>query len=121
MTCCFFFAGCYPRTVIIDPSAASFITELQRRGLPVQAADNRVLDGIRNVSQLLREGKLLFSSACTRTISEFRAYVWDETAAAQGVDKPVKDHDHCMDAVRYFVSTVVCRGSARAGRRPRGM
>ncbi|MCD7837829.1 MAG: PBSX family phage terminase large subunit [Clostridiales bacterium] len=117
----FFLAGCHPRTVIIDPSAASFITELQRRGLPVQAADNRVLDGIRNVSQLLREGKLLFSKECSRTISEFRAYVWDETAAAQGVDKPVKDHDHCMDAVRYFVSTVVSRGSARAGRRPKGM
>lgn len=116
-----FLSGCYLRMVIIDPSAASFITELRQRGLPVQPADNRVLDGIRNVSELLRDGKLLFSAECTRTISEFQAYVWDEGAARQGVDKPVKDHDHCMDAVRYFVSTVVKRGSARVTRRPRGL
>ncbi len=116
-----FLSGKYPRSVIIDPSAASFITEVRKKGLSVQSADNRVLDGIRWVSELLREGKLAFSDTCVNTIQEFRSYVWDETAAAMGVDKPVKDHDHCMDAVRYFVSTVVMRGSARAGKRPRGM
>jgi PBSX family phage terminase large subunit len=116
-----FLQGFYPRMVIIDPSAASFITELRQRGLPVQTADNRVLDGIRNVSELLRDGTLLFSKNCTRTISEFRSYVWDENAASQGIDKPVKDHDHCMDAVRYFVTTVVKRGRARVTRRPKGL
>lgn len=108
----------YPRMVIIDPSAASFIAEVRGRGLPVQAADNRVLDGIRNVSQLLRDGKLGFHRGCVNTLQEFRAYVWDESAAALGVDKPVKDHDHCMDAVRYFVSTVVQRERVRVLRRP---
>lgn len=116
-----FLSGIYPRSVIVDPSAASFITEVRSRGLPVTHADNRVLDGIRSVSELLRSGQLVFARRCVNTLREFRSYVWDENAAALGVDKPVKDHDHCMDAVRYFVSTVVVRGRARAGRRPRGM
>lgn len=116
-----FLSGYYLRMVIIDPSAASFITELRNRGFPVQTADNRVLDGIRDVSELLREGALLFDRQCTATLSEFRSYVWDETAAAEGMDKPVKDHDHCMDAVRYFVRTVVRRESGRVRRRPKGV
>lgn len=113
-----FLSGIYPRMVIVDPSAASFITELRKRGLPVQQADNRVLDGIRAVSELLREGKLCFSRSCGNTLREFHAYVWDESAARQGTDKPVKENDHCMDAVRYFVMTAVCRGSARVRSRP---
>lgn len=116
-----FFHGDYPRMVIVDPSAASFITELRQRGIPVQAADNRVLDGIRLVGDLLERGGLRFHESCAHTLAEFRAYVWDEGAAAQGVDRPVKDNDHCMDAVRYFVTTVAARSGVRAGKRPRGL
>ncbi len=112
-----FLRGEHPQTVIVDPSAASFITELRQHGLSVTPADNRVLDGIRAVSELLREGKLLFAPECVNTIREFRSYVWDESAP--GADKPVKDNDHCMDAVRYFVSTGVGRMSVRAGKRPK--
>lgn len=114
-------AGVVPRAVVVDPSAASFIAELRQRGWPVLPGDNRVADGIRAVGQLLREGKLAFHAQCVHTAEEFRSYVWDETAAVQGVDKPVKEHDHCMDAVRYFVTTVVMRGSARARKRPQGL
>ena len=110
-----------PRGVVVDPSAASFITELRQRGLPVLPGDNRVADGIRAVGELLRGERLLFQAECVHTAVEFRSYVWDEKNAAQGVDKPVKEHDHCMDAVRYFVMTVVQRESARARRRPRGL
>ena len=114
-------ADVVPRAVVVDPSAASFITELRRRGWPVLNGDNRVADGIRAVSQLLRENRIAFQDCCVHTAAEFRAYVWDEKAAAQGVDKPVKEHDHCMDAVRYFVTTVVVRGGVRARKRPRGL
>ena len=39
----------------------------------------------------------------------------------RGEDRPVKEHDHAMDAVRYFVSTVLGRNQVRVGRRPRGL
>lgn len=55
------------------------------------------------------------------TQAEFQAYVWDEKVAMHGEDRPVKENDHCMDAVRYFVSTVLQRNQVRVGQRPKGM
>ena len=111
-----------PRAVIVDPSAASFIAQLRQRGYAVQKADNEVLDGIRGVGRLLRQEKLAFAASCVKTREEFAAYVWDEKASqSAGLDKPLKDHDHAMDAVRYFVSTVLGRQVLRVKERPRGM
>ena len=107
-----------PRAVVVDPSAASFIAELRQAGYPVQQADNEVLDGIRNVSTMLQAGTLLFSASCVHTAEEFQAYVWDEKAAERGEDKPAKVNDHCMDAVRYFVTTILGRQVVRVGKRP---
>ena len=116
-----FLADERPRAIIVDPSAASFIAELRQRGLPVQKADNAVLDGIRSVASMLRKDELLFSAQCVHCIDEFENYVWDENAGRHGEDKPVKEHDHCMDAMRYFVSTVLGRSRVRVGHRPRGL
>lgn len=101
------------RAVIADPSAASFITELEKRGYAVIHADNDVADGIRVVASLLNTGKILFSRSCLNTIKEFASYIWDEKAAQRGEDKPVKDHDHAMDAVRYFCYTILDKRTAR--------
>lgn len=114
-----FLEGERPRAVIVDPSAASFIALLRQRGYAVQGADNQVLTGIRQVGELLQQEKLSISPDCVHTISEFQAYVWDSSAGGQ--DRPVKEHDHCMDAIRYFAATVLGRGEVRAGRRPRGL
>lgn len=101
------------KAMIVDPSAASFIAELQKRGYKVIKANNDVLDGIRLVGMLLNLEMLIFSSSCTETIKEFASYIWDEKAAEHGEDKPVKQHDHGCDAVRYFVSTVLSSKVAR--------
>ena len=114
-----FLEGLKPRAIIVDPSAASFIALLRQRGWAILGADNQVLTGIRRVGQLLQEGRLLFDRNCKHTQSEFLAYVWDEDGTGQ--DRPVKDNDHCMDAVRYFVSTVLQRNQARVKKRPKGL
>ena len=101
------------KAMIVDPSAASFIAELRKRGYKVIKANNDVLDGIRLVGMLLNLEMLIFSSSCTETIKEFASYIWDEKAAEHGEDKPVKQHDHGCDAVRYFVSTVLSSKVAR--------
>ncbi len=95
--------------VIVDPSAASFITVLMNRGIKVLKADNSVLDGIRAVGAKLKAGQLLINKECVNTITEFNLYRWDSKAAEYGEDKPIKQDDHAMDAVRYFVSTVIRR------------
>lgn len=100
------------KQIIIDPSAASFIAEVKQRGLDVKKANNDVADGIRSVGTLLNQQKILFSKDCTNTLTEFTSYVWDAKAASRGEDKPVKEHDHCMDAVRYFVYTIIVKNPA---------
>lgn len=114
-----FLQGIRPRAIIVDPSAASFLTLLRQRGYAVLGADNQVLTGIRRVGQLLQEDSLRFHRACRHTVEEFRSYVWDEESVGQ--DRPVKDNDHCMDALRYFVSSVLQRNQARVTRRPKGV
>ncbi|WP_312637017.1 PBSX family phage terminase large subunit [Oscillibacter sp.] len=92
---------------IVDPAAASFKVELSRRGVYVMDADNDVLNGIRRVSTLLSNRKLMISARCAGLIGELGSYVWDEKAAKMGVEKPVKTNDHGADALRYYVNTVI--------------
>lgn len=102
-----FLEGIKVRAIIVDPSAASFIAALRKAGFTVLKARNDVEDGIRLVGTLLNQGRILFSASCVNTIMEFGSYIWDEKAAERGEDKPIKQHDHAMDAVRYFCSTVL--------------
>lgn len=91
--------------VIVDPSAASFIAELRRRGMYVIQGDNDVLNGIRRVSQLFSRRVLMIHRQCQGLIGELQSYVWDSKAAQMGVEKPVKSSDHGPDALRYYVNT----------------
>ena len=93
--------------IIVDPSAASFIAELRKRGYKVVKAKNNVEDGIRVVGTKLNQEAIIFADSCVNTIQEFGSYIWDEAAAAHGEDRPVKEHDHAMDALRYFVYTIL--------------
>lgn len=92
--------------VIVDPSAASFITALKRRGFRVQAADNSVLDGIRRVAVYLREGNIKIHRSCVDAIREFGLYRWDDK---QNEDKVIKESDHALDEIRYFANTIMRR------------
>lgn len=101
------------RAIIVDPAAASFIAELRKRGYKVLKAKNDVIDGIRLVGTKLNQNLIVFSDSCVNTIKEFASYIWDAKAAEHGEDKPVKEHDHAMDAVRYFIYTILSNKTAR--------
>lgn len=93
--------------VFVDPSAASFIAALRRRGVYVIEANNAVLDGIRRVGSLFKTQKLLINkNNCPGLIAELGSYVWDEKAAAHGDERPVKAKDHGPDAIRYFANSL---------------
>ena len=90
---------------IVDPSAASFIELLRRRGrYAVMKADNDVLNGIRETASAMRQGKIKITPACKNLRAELQGYVWDEKAV--DVEKPIKVNDHACDAMRYFVKTM---------------
>lgn len=93
--------------VIVDPSAASFKETLRRRGkFAVMDANNAVLDGIRLTGSLLLAGRILFDASCENTFDEFGSYCWDEKSQTDAV---VKESDHAMDMIRYFVYTIMRR------------
>ncbi len=91
--------------VIVDPSAASFIECIRRHGrFRVVKADNDVITGIRNVSTALSENRLRFHESCRDIIREFHLYSWNEKT---GTDAPIKENDHAMDDMRYFVADML--------------
>lgn len=94
-------------TIVVDPSAASFIAELRKRGFYVKPADNEVLDGIRAVATLLAENNIRINKACKGLRSEMQSYVWDDKASERGEEKPVKQLDHGPDSLRYYVKTIL--------------
>ena len=102
-----FLDGMAPRAVIVDPSAASFITALKKAGFPVIKAKNDVLNGIREVSVKLNKDQIQICDSCVNVIREFGSYVWDDKQTAKGIDAPLKLDDHAMDALRYFVYTIL--------------
>ncbi len=91
--------------VIVDPSAASFMEVLRRKGWRVQKAKNEVLQGIRLTSDALKTGKIVICQGCEDCLRELDTYVWD--LEGHGQDKVKKENDHAMDDMRYFVSTVL--------------
>lgn len=98
------FMGKTQCTIIVDPSAASFIAALRRRGLYVLAADNDVLDGIRKTSSLIKQRRLLINANCSPLLGEMGTYLWDKKNGPNGEDRVVKERDHGPDALRYFVN-----------------
>lgn len=97
--------GLYPTAIYVDPSAVSWRLELMRRGYRVLAADNDVINGIRHVSTMITGGKFFMDKSCKNTLQEYSTYAWDPKAQQQGIDKPIKSHDHTCDTDRYALYT----------------
>lgn len=90
--------------VIIDPSAASFITLMRRKKkYRVLPADNDVIDGIRETATAMKLGLVKISPNCKNLIRELEGYVWDSKC---NEDRPIKVNDHAVDALRYHVKTM---------------
>lgn len=104
-------SGLRKMRTIVDPSAASFIAALRKRGqgrpasqnwYAVIPADNAVVDGIRDTATAMSLGLVKISPRCGSLLRELQGYVWDDKA---GEDRPVKVADHACDAMRYMVYT----------------
>ena len=92
------------KSVVVDPSAASFIETIRRHGkFTVRKANNDVIDGIRVTGALLQKNKLFFCEECEDSIREFGLYRWDEKAQKDCV---IKEFDHAMDDIRYACNTI---------------
>lgn len=89
----------------IDPSAASFKTEMRRAGMHPVDADNDVVQGIEKVIDVMKRGRLFVLNKCSNLIREIEGYVWDDKKSEKGEDAPMKVNDHAIDALRYAIYT----------------
>lgn len=93
------------KSVIVDPSAASFIEVIRRHGrFKVKKAVNDVIPGILTTARMLQDGTVKIHRCCKDAIREFGLYRWDEKKPE---DTPVKENDHAMDDIRYFCQTIL--------------
>lgn len=94
-------------TLYVDPSASAFKAEVDQHGVfAVKNADNDVVNGIQTVQATMTSERFYVHERCTNVRKELASYVWDEKAADKGIDKPIKEHDHALDAVRYVIYTI---------------
>ena len=107
-------AGDLPvKSVVIDPSAASFIEVIRRhKRFRVQKAVNDVIPGIATTARYIQDGTIKGYRSCKDAIREFGLYRWDEKSTE---DKPIKENDHAMDDIRYFTMTILRHKVRKAG------
>ena len=95
------------KRTIIDPSATSLINLFKQNNIKVKEADNAVIDGINLVLSFLGEVRIhIVARKCPNLLNEFASYIWDSKAQERGEDKPVKENDHALDALRYLLQTL---------------
>lgn len=91
---------CNPDAIFIDPSAKGYIDDVQRDGYPAVAAENDILEGIQRVKSVLTSG-FSIDPGCVNIIDEFGLYAYPDNPKIE-TDKPVKEHDHGMDMLKYL-------------------
>lgn len=95
--------------ITVDPSAASFIEVIKRHGkFKVIPAKNNVIDGIRETAAALKDKRIVICKNCKDAVREFGLYRWSTSSIS---DSPIKENDHAMDDIRYFVTTILNGGS----------
>jgi len=83
-----------------DPSEPANIEQFRRDGLAARKAENDVTPGIQHVSSQADDLRVLRS--CQNVRNEFNQYQYKDGGDG---DKPLKQHDHAMDALRYALFT----------------
>ena len=107
--------------VVIDPAALGFRMALGKvLHLPIQLAENEVLPGIQKVTEEIDTNLIKIDTAgCPELARQGYNYRWDERAGLRGEDRPAKEDDHGLDALRYDVWTHIAglrRGKVRVRR-----
>lgn len=91
--------------IFIDAAAPQFASDLAYiHDIATLRAKKDVLPGIIYVQTLLETGRLLIDPSCTKTLDALDQYQWDTRETLQK-EKPVHEHSHIPDAIRYALYT----------------
>lgn len=100
------FPGAY---FVVDPSPAHLYQPLLARAPGrVKKADKgpgSLIRTVTHVESMLASGHLLIGD-CPNLQTEMLSYVWNEQIQT-GFDRPIKENDHALDALRYALDDVL--------------
>lgn len=102
-------AQCNFNAVYPDPASPGAIKELNDRHVNVRdvvKGDDSIEMGIDRVRELLKAQKLKIHQRCLSLIAEFETYAYPESKDGKLVEKPLKENDHALDALRYAIMSV---------------
>lgn len=98
-----------PNKVYPDPEAPEKIVELRRNSLncmEVLKGKDSIKNGINKIRELLKQGRLKINRQCKNLIWEFETYTYPEKRPDNpNPEIPIKENDHCLDALRYVLQT----------------
>jgi phage terminase large subunit len=97
--------------MVFDPSAAQLRAEVRLAGFATAAAENDVDAGIQVVRQRLEDPgdgmpRLTVDPSCENLIREFETYEYARDPSGMAKDKPKKENDHGLDALKYLAMSL---------------
>ena len=93
-----------------DPENASGCDALRKKRVNVRTVSKgagSVVSGIQKVREMLKQGRLKIHRSCINTIQGFESYSYPDGKGKLPDEKPLKENDDAMDALRYVLMTDV--------------
>ena len=111
-------ADCAEPKSIHDLRAGLIRQEESSTGMPVYTtytlpnihATYKGGDSVSNGIQRVQSFKMIVHPSCTNTIMELNSYAYDQDKFGNYIDKPIKEYDHLMDALRYSMEKFFAHG-----------
>jgi phage terminase large subunit len=101
-----------PNAVYPDPAEPDRIEEMKRHGLNCREVNKDIPKGIDAVRELFKQGRIHVHSACKNLIWELETYAYpDKKDLHNEEERPIKENDHAVDALRYALHMNVSKAS----------
>jgi len=89
-----------------DPAEPDRIEEMQRAGLNCREVNKDITSGVDRVRELFKQQKIKIHKNCQNLIWELETYHYPESKLGyNNQEKPIKENDHAIDALRYALYT----------------
>ena len=89
-----------------DSAEPKSIDRLRELGLSHIRAARKGKDSILNGIDLIRDYEIIINPVCNNFANEISRYAWDKDKQGNTINKPVDEHNHLMDAMRYAMEVV---------------
>jgi phage terminase large subunit len=91
--------------VVADCAEPKSIDEIKSYGVNIIACE-KGKDSVCNGIQLVQDQKISMTKRSLNIIKEYRNYLWKKDKDDKIINEPEKEFDHCMDAIRYGISSI---------------